>query len=204
MSMQIKIDQQFSQIGIRGNQPARMQITKPQGQMSISDNKTQLQIESQMPTFRVPRERLRSEMGLAGPVSFAKAFGRKGRSAAHRATATYAAEGDQIANKNIPGDKSIPRMVANKMRSYFRKPETNVGLMPSSPPSLDWTKGHFQISASRHNISVDWSGKNLADISVNQNYPVEVFLSRQPYFRIASVEPAVENRTMGRYVDRTV
>ena len=204
MSVQIRIDQQFAQIGIRGNQPARMQISKPASRMSIQNTGTQLQIDTQMPTFRVPRERLRSELGLAGPVSFAKEFRNKGNAAALRAVATYAAEGDFIANKNIPGDKSIPMMVTNKMKRYFQKPETNIGLMPSSPPSLEWTKGYINVNASRHNISVDWSGSNLADISVDQNYPVEVSLSRQPYFRVTGVESAVQNRTMGNFIDRSV
>ena len=205
MSIQrLTFQYQSAQISVRGNNPARMQISMPEGQMRIQNSRPQLQINTQMPTFRVPRERLRNEMGLAGPLTFAKQFRDKGRNGALRATGTYAAEGDYIANPNLPGDKSIPMMVANKMRQFFRKPETNIGLMPSSPPSLNWTRGHIEVNASRHNISVDWSGRNLADVSVDMNYPVEVSLSRQPYFRVTGTEPAVEKRTMGRFVDRSV
>jgi len=157
-----------------------------------------------MPTFQVPTQRLRNETGLAGPLSFARQFSGKGRQAAMQAIATYAAEGDAIANKNIPGDKSIPMMVSNKMRSYFRKPETNIGLMPSSPPSLDWTKGYININATRHNISVDWSGSNLAQVSADISFPVEVTLNGRPSVWVSSIEPAVENRTMGRYIDRSI
>jgi len=157
-----------------------------------------------MPTFRVPKERLRNELNLAGPLSFARQFSSKGKRAALRAAATYASEGDYIANKNIPGDKSIPRMVANKMRRYFQKPNTNIGLMPSSPPSLDWTKGHIEVNASRHNIAVDWNGKNMADISVDANYPVEVSLSRRHNVSVSMAGPAVTKNTYGRYIDRQV
>ena len=205
MSIQrINIDQQFSQIGIRGVGSARMQISMPKGQMRIQSNKPQLQISTEMPTFRVPRERLRSESGLAGPLSFAKAFRNKGKQMAGQATRNYAADGDFIANPRIPGDKSIPMMAANKMKRFFRSTDYNIGLMPSSPPELSWTKGHISINWSKHNLNVDWSGKNLADVSVDSSYPVEVFLSRQPHFRVTSVEPAVENRTIGRYIDRMV
>jgi len=201
--MRLNINQQSAQLNIRSS-PARMQISMPPGQMTIQDNKTQLQIETQMPTFRVPRERLRRELNLAGPLTFAREFRDKGRQGAHQATATYAAEGDYIANHRIPGDKSIPMMVANKMRRYFQKPETNVGLMPSSPPSLDWTPGYINVNASRHDIRVDWSGRNTAQVTADINFPVEVSLSRRPSVTITSIEPAIQNRTMGRYIDRMV
>jgi len=202
-AVQINIAQQSAQLSIRSS-PARMQISKPQGQMRIQNTKPQIQIDTQMPTFRVPRERLRSELNLGGPLSFAREFRNKGIRGAHSATASYAREGDAIANPGIPGDKSIPAMVRNKMRSYFQKPETNIGLMPSSIPSLDWDKGYINVNASRHNISVDWSGGTTAQVTVDTSYPVEVSLSQRQSFRITGIEPAVQNRTMGRFVDRMV
>ena len=199
----LNINQQSAQIGIRSSQ-ARMQISMPRGQMRIQNTRPQIQVDTQMPTFRVPRERLRSELGLAGPLSFAKEFRNKGRGAALQAIATYASEGDFIANKNIPGDKSIPMMVANKMRQLFRKPETNIGLMPSSPPSLEWTKGHIQVNASRHDITVDWSGRNLADVSVDTGYPVQVSLTRRHHVSVSPAGPAVTNNTQRGFADRAV
>jgi len=201
--MRINLEHQSPQLSVRSN-PARMQISMPTGQMRIQNDTPQLQIETQMPTFRVPSQRIRNESGLAGPLSFARQFSGKGRQAAMRAIATYAAEGDAIANPNIPGDKSIPMMVRNKMRNYFSKPETNIGLMPSSPPSLDWTNGYININATRHNISVNWSGDYMAQVTADIDYPVEVTLNGRPSVRISSIEPAVQNRTMGRYIDRSV
>ena len=199
----INLEHQTPQLSIRSS-PARMQISMPQEQIRIQNDTPQLQIETQMPTFRAPTQRIRNESGLAGPLSFARQFSGKGRQAAMRATATYAAQGDAIANPNIPGDKSIPMMVRNKMRNYFRKPETNIGLMPSSPPSLDWTNGYINVNATRHNISVNWSGRNLAQITADIDYPVSVSLLGRPSVEISSIEPAVQNRTMGRYIDRSV
>jgi len=181
-----------------------MQISMPPGQMTIQNSTPQLQIETQMPTFRAPTQRIRNESGLAGPLSFARQFSGKGRQAVMQATATYVAEGNALANKNIPGDKAIPMMVSNKMRSYFSKPETNVGLMPSSPPSLDWTNGYINVNATRHDISVDWSGSNSAQVTVDMSYPVEVSINGRPSVSVSSIEPAVENRTMGRYIDRSI
>ena len=201
--MRINLAHQTAQLSVRSS-PARMQISMPQERIRIQNDTPQLQIETQMPTFQVPVQRLRSETGLAGPLSFARQFSSRGRQAAMRAIATYAAEGDAIANVNIPGDKSIPMMVSNKMRNYFRKPETNIGLMPSSPPSLDWTPGYINVNATRHNISVDWSGSNMAQVTADISFPVEVSLNGRPSVWISSIEPAVENRTMGRYIDRSI
>ena len=197
------IDQQFGQIGIRSSH-ARMQIGMPKGQMRFRDNKAQLQVDTQIPRFRVPRERIRRELNLAGPVTFAKEFRDKGKMKALRAIGTYAADGDFIANPHIPGDKSIPMMTANKMKRFFQRPEVNIGLMPSSPPSLDWDKGRIDINFTKHNFAVDWNGSNRIDVSVDTGYPVEVFLSRQHYFRVASIEPAVQNKTLGRFIDRSI
>jgi len=204
MSIQrINIDQQFAQIGIRSSN-ARMQISTPGGQMRIQKQDAQLSVDTQMPTFRAPRQRINNESGLAGPLSFAKQFRDKGNRNAAAATRNYARDGDFIANHRIPGDKSIPMLSANKMKRFFQSTDYNIGLMPSSPPSLDWTKGHIDVNFTKHNIAVDWSGSNTANITAESDYPVEVSLSRQPHFRISSVEPAVTNRTMGRYIDRSV
>ena len=200
----INIDQQFSQIGIRGVSPARMQISTPRGQIRIQNTKPQLQIDTQMPTFRAPRLQINNESGLAGPLSFAKEFRNKGKQHAMQAIRNYAADGDFVANKNIPGDKSIPMLMANRMKRLFQSIDYNIGLMPSSPPSLEWTRGHIQVNATRHNIVIDYNGNNMADVSVENNYPVEVFLNRRPYFRVTSVEAAVTNSTYGRYIDRSV
>ena len=201
--MRINLAHQTAQLSVRSS-PARMQISMPPGQMTIQNNTPQLQIETRMPTFQIPTQRLRGELGLAGPLSFARQFAGRGRQKAMQAIATYAAEGDAIANKNIRGDKSIPMMVRNKMRNFFRKPETNIGLMPSSPPSLNWTNGYINVNATRHNISVNWSGRNLAQVTADINYPVQVSLLGRPSVEISSIEPAVQNRTMGRYIDRSV
>jgi len=170
--------------------------------MRIQNNRPQLSINTEMPRFTVPRERIRNESGLAGPLSFAKQFRDKGRGQALRATGTYASDGDFLANHRIPGDKSVPMLSANKMKRHMQKPEINIGLMPSSPPSLEWSRGHIEVNATRHNVAVDWSGSNLASISVDQNYPVEVSLSRQSNVMITGTVPNVENKTIGRYIDR--
>jgi len=181
-----------------------MQLATPRGQIRIQNQKPQLQIDTQIPTFRSPRQRISNESGLAGPLTFAKAFRDKGKQAALRGIATYASDGDFVANKNIPGDKSFPTLAKNKMNRILGTKDYNVGLMPSSPPSLDWDKGYINISFTKHSLTIDGVGHGMADVNVDTGYPVEVSLTRRASVRVTSIEPAVTNRTMGRYIDRSV
>jgi len=157
-----------------------------------------------MPTFKSPRQRISNESGLMSTGELAKKFRNEGRQAALRAAAEYKNDGNFIANHRIPGDKSIPLLAKNKMNQLLGKKEINVGLMPSSPPSLDWQKGYINISFTRHNLTVDWAGKNTADISADIDFPVEVFLTRQPSFRVTGTVPNVTSSTYSRYIDRQI
>jgi len=205
MSIQrLTFDYQLAQVGVRGNRSARLNISSPRENITIQNGSTALQVSTQIPRFRGNRKQVNNESGLMDPLTFAKQFRNKGNQKALQAAADYKNDGNFIANPNIPGDKSIPMLAANKMKRVLGPKEKNIGLMPSSIPSLEWDRGHIRVDATRQNVSVDWNGKNTADVSADTNYPVEVFLSRQPYFRVTGVEQAVTNSTYGRYIDRTV
>ena len=204
MSIQrLTFDQQLAQIGGR-SRPARLNISMPDSRINISDVKPQLQIDTQIPRFKSPRQRISNESGLMAPLELAKKFRNEGRQTALRAAAEYKNDGNFIANHRIPGDKSIPLLAKNKMNQLLGRKDFNVGLMPSSPPSLEWDKGYINVNFTRHNLTVNWAGKNTADISADIDFPVEVFLTRQPSFRVTGTVPNVTNNTMGRYIDRQI
>jgi len=200
---QIRFTHQLAQIGSR-SQHARLNISMPDSQINIRNQKPQLQVDTQIPRFQSPRQRISNESGLMSPLVLAKKFRDEGKQTALRAAGQYKNDGNFVANHRIPGDKSFPALAKNKMNQRLGTKEFNVGLMPSSPPSLDWDKGYININFSKPSISVDWSGKNTADISADINFPVQVFLSRRPSFNVTGVEPAVSNNTYGRYIDRMV
>jgi len=203
--VRINIDQQYAQIGIRNaSGQARMQISMPKGQMTIRTETPRMELDNRMPTFQSPRQRISNESGLMSPLTLARDFRNKGKQAALRAAGEYKNDGNFIANHRIPGDKSIPMLAKRKMDALLGTREFNVGLMPSSPPSLDWDKGYTRINWSGHSINVDWTGGTMADVTADTNYPVEVSLSRQPSFRISSIEPNIQTRTYGRYIDRMI
>jgi len=204
MSIQrLTFDYQLAQVGTRSRN-AQMNISMPKGQMRIQNGKSQIEVSTQMPRFTGNRKQVNNESGLMDPLTFAKAFRNKGNQKALQAAANYKNDGNFIANPRIPGDKSIPMLAANKMKRVLGPKEKNIGLMPSSIPSLQWDRGHIQVNATRQNVSVDWNGSNLINVDANIDFPVEVFISRQPYFQVTGVEDSVSKSTYGRYIDRTV
>jgi len=204
MSIQrLTFNQQLAQVGTR-SRSAQMNITMPKGQMTIQNGKSAIQVSTQIPRFQGNRKQVNNESGLMDPLTFAKQFRDKGKRGAMQATANYARDGDFIANPKIPGDKSIPMMAGNKMKRVIGPKDKNIGLMPSSIPSLQWDRGHIQVSGSKENVKVDWNGSNLINVNVNTGYPVEVFLSRQPHFSVTGTEQNVVKATYGNFTGRQV
>jgi len=199
--VRLNFDFQIGQISARSS-PARLNISMPRGQMRIRNQKPQLQIDTQMPTFTAPRQRINNESGLMGPLALGRKFRDEGRQAALRAAAEYKNDGNYVANPRIPGDKSFPMLSKIKMNRYLGRREFNIGLMPSSPPSLEWQRGYINVESSKHDINVDWTGSNLIDMTVDIDFPVNVSMSRRPHFAVTGTEPAVQNSTLANYNSR--
>ena len=196
---QIRIDQQRAEIGVRTT-PAKLSITMPRGQVNINNERTQMQIDKKMPTFKVNKQKQNNESGLKGPLELAKTFRNDGRQTALRAAGAAKNDGNYLANHKIKGDK-VPSLAKNKAMENLRVPDINVGLMPQSLPDITWDKGYVRVDWSDHSVIIDYSGDYKPDISVDQKYSVEVFLRTKPYFRVM-VEEAVS--PTGKYVDHAV
>lgn len=179
----IRIDQQFAQIGVR-TAPATLNISIPRGQISIQNVRAQVNIDTQIPTFRVNSAKTNSEMGLKPPPELARDFRDKGRQAASSATAQAKNDGNHFANHRVPARDKVPSLSRNKTMARLGPKEYNVGLMPKSQAELQWTNGYVNMDWTKHNVIIDYNGQNTAEISADTNYPVEVFLQRQPYFRV--------------------
>jgi hypothetical protein len=180
-----------------------MNITKPRSQISIRTETPQMNIDKQNASFRVNRRKINNESGLKGSLEFAKGFRDKGKQAAMRGIANAKNDGNFIANPNIPGDKSIPLMVKNKMKRFFQNVDYNIGLMPASSPEITWDKGHMRINWSRHSVVVDWEGDYMPSVDLDSMYSIEVFLRTRPHFRVM-VEDAVNSGAPGRYIDHAI
>jgi len=173
----------------------------PNTQIQIQQSEPELSIDTHISTFRGNRQQVNNESGLKDTTTLARDFRNKGRAAALRAAADYKNDGNFIANPRIPGDRSIPMLAANRMRRFFAKQDYNIGLMPSSIPQLQWDRGYVNVNFSKHSISINRTGNPFPQISANINFPVNVYLSRQPYINIWAEQVTLG---AGRYIDRTV
>ena len=200
--LRLNIDQRMAEIGVRSS-PARLNISLPRMQMNIRTETPQMRVDSQAPSFRVNRQKINNESGLKAPLELAKTFRNEGRQAALRGARQAKDDGNFIANPNIPGDKSIPRLARNKAMRRLEKPEVNIGLMPASSPEVTWDKGHMRINWSKHSVVIDWNGDYLPQLTVDPKYSVEVFLRTEPYFRVM-VEEVLDPNRPGRYVDQAI
>ena len=200
--LRVVIDQQRAEIGIN-NSLGTMRIRKPQGQMTLRNNPTRLQIDRKAPTFSVNQQKIRNESGLKAPLELAKDFRNDGRQAALRGARQNKDDGNFIANPNIPGDKSIPLLAKNKAMAEFRNRDINIGLMPASPAEIDWDMGHMNMNWSKHSLIVDYNSEFMPEVTLDPMFSVEVFLRTQPYIRV-SVEPVITSGAPGRYIDQTI
>ncbi|MDR2571348.1 MAG: DUF6470 family protein [Oscillospiraceae bacterium] len=201
-TLRINIDQQLAQIGVR-SRPAKMNITVPRGQIKISKEAPQMQIDKKDATFSVNRRKINNESGLKSPLELAKDYRNKGNRVALQSAGQFKNEGNFVANPNMPSDKAFPQVAKNRAMTRLQKKEYNIGLMPASSPEITWDKSHMRINWSKHSIVIDSDGDYMARVTLEPKSSVEVFLQTEPYFRI-TVEEAVSSNTYGRYIDRAI
>ena len=195
----INIDQQLAEIGVKTT-PAKLNISMPRGTLTIKNERPEMKIERKAPSFTVNKRKQNNESGLKGPLELAKGFRNKGRQAALRAAGQAKNDGNYLANHKVKGDK-VPTLAKNKQMSRLGPKEFNVGLMPQTPADISWEKGYMRINWSKHSVVIDYSGEYMPDMSVDPKYSVEVFLRKEPYFRVM-VEEVMSSA--GKYVDSAV
>lgn len=180
----IIIDKQMAQVGIN-HAPARLQINSPSPNFELNQSRSQLEINRRDASFTYDRQRLDNERGLASIRDVSRNFAGEGRQAAMRATARYSQEGDRQAK--VPGDQ-IPGISRSRSMSRLGPREINIGLMPRSPPNLNWDTGGVDINFTRHNISVSSSGINMAEIPTDPRVAVTTYIETRPYIHISVVD----------------
>jgi hypothetical protein len=198
----ISIEQQRAEIGLHSI-PAQMNIHQPRMRMKIHSELPQMEIDRKDPSFKVNRKRINTESGLKPPDELTKTFRDRGRAGALRGARTAKNDGNFLGDLRQPGDR-VGRLARNKtMSAILAKRDYNIGLMPASPPEVDWDRGHMRINWSKHSIVIDWDGEFMPQVTIDPKYSVEIFLRTEPYFRI-TVEEVMDAAKTGKYVDRAV
>ncbi|MDR0952178.1 MAG: DUF6470 family protein [Oscillospiraceae bacterium] len=193
----IIIEQQMAAIGVRTT-PANLQITTPSPEMTITQENAEFTVESERPTFKVNQKKLRREMNLADPVTFNQELGSKAQQAVHNGIKSKSQEGDFIASVQQQGNRIA--MISKQKSIAKTKKAANIALMPPSKPEIEWNPGYVRINWSGHNVKIEWEGEYMPEMVVDPPYSVEVFLLREPQFRI-TVEPGDDPYQPGQRVD---
>ena len=162
-----------------------------------------MEIETQAPSFRINRKKLNSEIGLKGPSELARNFRDQGRVGALRGSRQAVSDGNFLGETRRQGDR-VGQLAKNKtMSAILKKKEANIGLMPKERPEVVWDKGSLSINWSRHSVIIDWDGEYMPRLTVDPKHSIEVYLRKEPYFRV-TVEEMTDPGRPGRYVDKAI
>jgi hypothetical protein len=199
----VTIDHQLAEIGVQAT-PARMRITRPAMEMTVTTENPQMEIEKQAPKFRINRKKINAESGLKPPREMTMDFRNSGKTGALRGAKTAVNDGNFLGNTKEPGDK-VGKLARVKTMSEIQKKQgqTNIGLMPKSSPEVVWDRGSMRINWSKHSIVIDWDGEYMPQVTIDPKYSIEIFLRTEPYFRVM-VEDVVDPSMPGLYVDQAI
>jgi len=196
------IDQQRAEIGVKVT-PAKMNISVPHMKMRIKTETPQMRIERRAPSFKVNRKKINNESGLKSPMEFTKVHRNEGLSSALKGIKAAGKEGDFIGDVRIQGNRIAKLSRSKSLASATRKKQLELGLMPQSSPEFAWDKGSMSINWSKHSIVIDWDGDYMPRLTVDPKYSVEIYLRKEPYFRVR-VKDMVDPNLPGRFVDQAI
>ena len=198
----ISVDQQLAELGVR-TIPAKMHITLPRMEMSISTESPRMEIDRQAPKFKVNRKKINSESGLKSPSEITMAYRDAGKRGALKGTKTAVDDGNFLGELRNPGDR-VSKLAHNKsMAAIMKRKQANIAPMPKSIPEVEWDRGYMRINWSKHSIVIDWDGEYMPQLTIDPKSSIEIFLRTEPYFRI-TVEDLVDPFMPGRLVDRAI
>jgi hypothetical protein len=196
----IIIDQQYAQIGVKVTR-AQMHISTPQPQMQVNSEMPEMTVETQAPKFKLNWKKVQAESGLKRPIPLTLDIRDKSRQKILENTAKASRDGDFLAKVEQPGDRVV--QIARRDSLQQSTKELNLGLMPKSKPEVEWTRGAIRIDWSRPHFDIEWTREYLPEIVIDPPYSVEIYLRREPYFKI-TVESGEDPFKVSRYVRHSV
>jgi len=197
----VSVNQQFGAIGI-DIAPAQMNISNRRRSMTIQQEHAQMEVDKQLPTFRVNRRQINNEIRLSFPTDQTQNNVERQKQIGAAGIRRRVNDGYALGDLTNPGNR-VAQLARHNTMTYgnFRRRELNIDIMPRSGPGIEWDTGHMRLNWSRHSIVIDFEGDYMSEVSVDPPHTVEVYLHTEPYFRIF-VEPGEDPDTSGRYVDQ--
>ncbi len=175
--MDIRITQQFGQIGINYIQP-QLNVNTKQAEMKLTTIPPDIQIAIDYPQVYINLEQPLAEIGLKKIIPFEAEQAEKGQSTLLLGIERAAREGDSLARSAGQGTGIIADIA---WQNIFDNRDYNVEAIPHTPPKI-WFSGGININVK----------PGYFRLQVDQNYPetefepgkVNVYLEREPLLKI--------------------
>lgn len=175
--LQIRIDQQFAQIGLNITKPfLSMQIKKPQIELNIEEPK--LEIHSPRPKIYIDQRQCFADKDRRGIQDFMDYWTGIAKNKAIEATAAISSEGDMLAQ--IEKGITIEDLAAQAMDNMV---DYNVTAVPKQPPKIEADVRPVEIKLHRGTVDL-----KLHRGRVEPNFQwgkVQVYIEQQNYLKIS-------------------
>lgn len=204
MSRRIIIEQQFAQIGLRVT-PAKMQIVHPHREMSIENDPSQLNVDWESPSVEIDWTDVRNETGLKTPEALTVTFRDDSRAAAYTNISNIVKEAQFVGSPEKKGPR-IAEVEKKKTLESDEPRDVNIAALPKSRLKTEWNTGYLNVSWSRHNIKIEWTGEYMPSMKLESPHSIEIYLRDKPYIRITVVEddePMFDEEETGHALNET-
>ncbi|CFX12499.1 Uncharacterized [Syntrophomonas zehnderi OL-4] len=185
--LQIRIDQQFAQLGLDIKKPAiNLQTTLPAIELQIEEPR--LEIHSPRPRLYIDQSQCFADMDKRSPAEFSRYYADLARQKGIEAIGIISSEGDYLANWQE--GNTIEALAASAMDTQV---DFNVTAVPQQPPRIDWEIRPVETNVSRGTIDL-----KLRRGQVQNNFQwgrVNAYIAQQNYLKISWHNPKL-NQTV--------
>lgn len=175
--LQIRIDQQFAQIGLNITKPfLAMQTTQPQIELTIEEPK--LEIHSPRPKVYIDQRECFADKDRRTPEAFSAYWAGIAKNKAIEAIATISSEGDMLGQ--IERGITIEDIAAQAMDNMV---DFNVTAVPKQPPKIEADVRPVEVKLHRGTVDL-----KLHRGRVEHNFQwgkVNVYIEQQNYLKIS-------------------
>ncbi|MEN6327258.1 MAG: DUF6470 family protein [Syntrophomonas sp.] len=176
--MQLRIDQQFAQIGVRTTL-ANLQFSSSPAQVQIKTTPGKLEIESPRPKIHIDQSQCFANAGLKSPARLSADRASEGYSATMEAIARISSEGDQLAR--IKGTSLADIALSHSSETH----EFDVKAIPQQPPEISFETYPVQFSYQPAEVQIDANPSQI-DTCIEPGY-AETYLLQKNYLNITWV-----------------
>ena len=198
--MRLEIEQQRAQIDIN-IQPAQLHIEMPDRSMEINQKRPEMTARREQAGVELDMEEHKVNMGLKNYKQMTAAATADALASAQQGIREIVSTSKHLGDVTAHGNK-VAAVVKDKMLE-FSDPKMGHSPIPPGAVEMDGKPGTLEINWSDYDLSIDWSGECVPEISVEPQNSVDVELSTQPSVKMSASEVYIPAST-GRNVNTEV